>query len=113
MIKSIKHKGLKRFWEKNDGSKLPASQLTKIDDILERHAETRKATGASGAHIETSPYRTPWAVCNRSGKRLRRITQCAFGDFKSTRRYIPGNGCKAFRSVWDKSRTLGQFANNL
>ena len=35
MIKSIKHKGLKRFWEKGDVSKLPATQLTKIEDILE------------------------------------------------------------------------------
>ncbi len=35
MIKSIKHKGLKRLWEKNDASKLPASQITKIEDILE------------------------------------------------------------------------------
>lgn len=36
MIKSIKHKGLRLLWEKNDASKLSASQRTKIEDILER-----------------------------------------------------------------------------
>ncbi|MEM9834465.1 MAG: type II toxin-antitoxin system RelE/ParE family toxin [Bacteroidota bacterium] len=35
MIKSIKHKGLRLLWEKNDASKLPASQITKIENILE------------------------------------------------------------------------------
>ena len=34
MIKSIKHKGLKRFWEKEDRSKLPASQLSRIQKLL-------------------------------------------------------------------------------
>lgn len=34
MIKTIKHKGLKRFWEKEDGSKLPAPQLPRIQKML-------------------------------------------------------------------------------
>lgn len=34
MIKSIKHKGLKRLWEKGDTSKLPATQLGRIENIL-------------------------------------------------------------------------------
>ena len=34
MIQSIKHKGLKRFWEKDDGSKLSSTQLPKIQKIL-------------------------------------------------------------------------------
>lgn len=35
MIQSILHKGLKRLWEKDDPSKLPAEQVEKIGRILE------------------------------------------------------------------------------
>lgn len=35
MIESIAHKGLKRLWEKDDPSKLPAEQVDKIRRILE------------------------------------------------------------------------------
>jgi len=35
MIKSIKHKGLKRLWTKGDASKLPVAQLNRIENILE------------------------------------------------------------------------------
>jgi proteic killer suppression protein len=34
MIVSIQHKGLRRFWTKNDVSKLPPDQVEKIRDIL-------------------------------------------------------------------------------
>lgn len=34
MIVSIKHKGLKLLWEKNDPTKLPAAQVSKIRHIL-------------------------------------------------------------------------------
>ncbi len=34
MIVSIQHKGLKLLWTKNDASKLPQDQVTKIKDIL-------------------------------------------------------------------------------
>ncbi len=34
MIKSVKHKGLKRLLENDDVSKLPARQVSKIRDIL-------------------------------------------------------------------------------
>jgi len=36
MIKSIKHKGLRLFFEKNDPSRLPANQIDKIRRILTR-----------------------------------------------------------------------------
>ena len=36
MIKSIKHKGLRLFFEKNDPSRLPANQVDKIIWILDR-----------------------------------------------------------------------------
>lgn len=35
MIKSIKHKGLKRFWTEGDASKLSAAQLERIENILD------------------------------------------------------------------------------
>lgn len=34
MIESIRHKGIRLFWEKNDPSKLPAAHITKIRLIL-------------------------------------------------------------------------------
>ena len=34
MIESIKHKGLKLLWEKDDKSKLPSTQILKIRMIL-------------------------------------------------------------------------------
>ncbi|MEX8547912.1 MAG: type II toxin-antitoxin system RelE/ParE family toxin [Mucilaginibacter sp.] len=34
MIESIRHKGLRLFWEKADPSKLPAAQIVKIRLIL-------------------------------------------------------------------------------
>lgn len=34
MIQSIRHKGLKLFFEKGDVSKLPSTQITRIEDIL-------------------------------------------------------------------------------
>lgn len=34
MIVSIRHKGLKLLWTKDDGSRLPADQVEKIRDIL-------------------------------------------------------------------------------
>ncbi len=35
MIKTIKHKGLRKLWEKDDASALPAQQAGKIRRILE------------------------------------------------------------------------------
>lgn len=34
MIQSIRHRGLKRLWERNDESRLPAAQIRKIRRIL-------------------------------------------------------------------------------
>ena len=34
MIQSIKHKGIKRLWEKDDKSKLPANDIDTIEQIL-------------------------------------------------------------------------------
>jgi len=34
MIASIRHKGLRLLWSKNDASKLPAEQVKRIKNIL-------------------------------------------------------------------------------
>ncbi len=34
MIRSFKHRGLKRFYERGDGSKLPPELLSRIEEIL-------------------------------------------------------------------------------
>ncbi len=51
MIISIKHKGLKLLFEKGDGTKLPATQLTKIEDILARldDAQTKEDMNYPGS----------------------------------------------------------------
>ena len=54
MIESIRHKGLKRLFEKNDPSKLPAEHLRKIRFILAimNRAQSLKDMnfGGSGLH---------------------------------------------------------------
>ena len=42
MIQSFRHKGLKRFFTKNDPSKLPSVQIPKIRAILTRLNVTRE-----------------------------------------------------------------------
>ena len=51
MIKSIKHKGLKRLFEKGDTSKLPPAQITRIEDILSslNVATTKEDMNAPGS----------------------------------------------------------------
>lgn len=41
MIQSIKHKGLKRLWEKNDESRLPSMQVDRIREILTQLDDTQ------------------------------------------------------------------------
>ena len=40
MIQSIKHKGLRRLWEKNDESRLPSLQIRQIRQILTQLDDT-------------------------------------------------------------------------
>ena len=53
MIQSIKHKGLKRFWTKNDASKLSAAQIERIDTILDvlDGAEKKEDMNLPGYHM--------------------------------------------------------------
>lgn len=53
MIKSFQHKGLKLFYEEENASKLPASQITKIRNVLTRleFAKSLNDIGISGARL--------------------------------------------------------------
>jgi proteic killer suppression protein len=53
MIESIKHKGLRRLFEKNDASKLPAEHLRKIRFILGimNRAQSLNDIGYSGSGL--------------------------------------------------------------
>lgn len=66
MIQSIKHKGLKLFFEKDDTSKLPAQQIEKIRRILYRLDEAETIEDMNqigwGLHPLTGQLKDFWAV---------------------------------------------------
>lgn len=66
MIKSIRHKGLKRFFENGDPSKLPPQHVKKIRMILARldAAEEVEAMNyaGSGLHPLKGGLKGTWAV---------------------------------------------------
>lgn len=66
MIVSIRHKGLRLLWEKNDASKLPADQIRKIRLILDLLNAATKAEdmGFAGAdlHKLKGDLKEFWAV---------------------------------------------------
>ena len=67
MIESIAHKGLKRLWEKDDPSKLPAEQADKIRRILEaldtaRTPEPLRAIPGYRLHALTGDLKGFWSV---------------------------------------------------
>lgn len=66
MIKSFRHKGLKKFFTKNDSSKLPAEQEAKIRYILTRlnaaQNEQDMNYGGSGFHPLSGDLRDFYSV---------------------------------------------------
>jgi proteic killer suppression protein len=66
MIESIRHKGLRLFWEKNDLSRLPAAHIKKVRLILTllhnvKNIEDMDFPG-SGLHPLKGSYAGFWAV---------------------------------------------------
>jgi len=66
MIQTISHKGLRLFFEKGNGSKLPAGYLSKIAlilDALDALASEKdiKALGG-GIHMLTGSYAGFWSI---------------------------------------------------
>ena len=67
MIQSIRHKGLRLLWEKNDPSKLPANQVDKISRILEaldtaKTLEPIRAIPGYWLHALTGNQKGVWSV---------------------------------------------------
>jgi len=66
MVVSIRHKGLKLFWERGDVSKLPAEHIEKIRNILTRlnrstNPQLMNQPGL-GLHPLTGDLKGYWAV---------------------------------------------------
>ena len=66
MITSIKHKGLKRFWTKNDASRLPADQVPKLMIILNLLDDASDISDVSFPGIDLHPLKGDlsgyWAI---------------------------------------------------
>jgi proteic killer suppression protein len=67
MIASIKHKGLRLLWEKDDPSKLPAEQVGKITRILEaldtaKTLDPLRAITGYKLHALTGGLKGHWSV---------------------------------------------------
>ena len=67
MIKSIVHKGLKKLWEKDDASRLPAEQVDKIRRILTaldkaKTLDPLKAIPGYRLHQLTGDLKGHWSI---------------------------------------------------
>jgi proteic killer suppression protein len=66
MIESIRHKGLRLFWEENDASKLPAAHVGKIRLVLTLLNSAGRVEDASfpgsGLHPLKGTYAGFWAL---------------------------------------------------
>jgi toxin HigB-1 len=74
MIKSFKHRGLKRLFEDGDRSKLRADQVEKIERILARLDEASEISnmGLAGFHLHPlrGDLKSFWAVTVRANWRI-------------------------------------------
>jgi proteic killer suppression protein len=82
MIQTIIHKGLRLFFEKGNGSKLPAGYLTKIALILDAldavaTEDDIKALGG-GIHRLTGSYAGFWSI--KVSPNCRIVFRCEKGD---------------------------------
>jgi proteic killer suppression protein len=83
MISSIKHKGLRLLWEKDDPSRLPAEQVAKITRILEaldtaKTLDPLRAITGYKLHASMGGLKGHWSVT---------VT----GNFRITFRFESGN----------------------
>lgn len=74
MFTSIYHKGLKRFWTKNDACGLPADQVRKIKFILELLDSAEKISDmnfpGSGLHTLKGDLKNYWSVIVKANWRI-------------------------------------------
>jgi hypothetical protein len=66
MIKSFKHRGLKRLYERGDPSRIGTEHVERIEDILAHLDTARPARGSRSAGIPAAPpHRKPKGVLER------------------------------------------------
>lgn len=74
MIESFKHKGLRRFFEHDDGSKLPADMLRRIRQILTALEAAQTIEGMNQPLFKLHPLRGNlrgfWAVTVHANWRI-------------------------------------------
>ena len=74
MIVSIRHKGLKRLWFRNDPSRLPNDQIEKIKLILNRLDSAEDAWdmnfAGSGLHLLKGDLEHFWSVTVKANWRI-------------------------------------------
>lgn len=82
MIQSVRHRGLKRLWERNDESRLPAVQVRKIRRILNLLDEAEPLE-----EVNLPGYRLHELKGNLQGHYAVRVT----GNYRITFRLEDGN----------------------
>ena len=74
MIESFRHKGLRQFFEDDDGSKLPADMLRRIRQILTALEATQTIEGMNQPLFRLHPLKGKlrgfWAVTVRANWRI-------------------------------------------
>ena len=84
MIESFRHRGLKRLYERGDGSKVRAGQLSRISDVL-FHLDRAQAPGARFAGLSPPPAQ------GRPERLLER------DDFRQLAHHLPLRGRRCIR----------------
>lgn len=74
MIRSFKHRGLKRFYERGDGSKLPPQMVGRIEEILTALDTSEDVQEMDLPHFRLHPLggdrKGQWAVTVRANWRI-------------------------------------------
>ncbi|MEA2993760.1 MAG: toxin HigB [Alphaproteobacteria bacterium] len=74
MIESFRHKGLKRFYEAEDRSKLPADMVERIRDVLTALDAAQTIDGMNSPSLRLHPLKGKlkgfWAVTIRANWRI-------------------------------------------
>jgi proteic killer suppression protein len=74
MIESFRHKGLKRFYEDEDRSKLPADMVERIRDVLTALDAAQTTDGMNSPSLRLHPLKGKlkgfWAVTVRTNWRI-------------------------------------------
>jgi proteic killer suppression protein len=84
MIKSIKHKGLKLYWTKDDASKLPAASVDKITRMLDA------IDNANTVPQDFEPFKS-WRIHPLKGELEGYWSLDVTGNWRLVFRFVNGN----------------------